>query len=55
MPITEADIKKIADLAHLDITPEEGTEVALDQAPDASNGHFRVPRVLAGSPTTEDG
>ena len=106
MPITEADIKKIADLAHLDITAEElrtlapqvasivayveqlneldtsqvepaiggltpsgeetaatrvdevtpslGSDVALDQAPDASHGHFRVPRVLAGSPTTED-
>ena len=98
MPITEADIEKIARLAHLEITPEElrtfapqiaeivayveqlneldtsqvepstggltpegertdssrddavrpslGQQVALDQAPDASHGHFRVPKVL---------
>ncbi len=98
MPITEADIEKIADLAHLEITPEErraftpqiaeivayveqlneldtssvepatggltpegertpsaredmvrpslGQEQALDQAPDAAHGYFRVPKVL---------
>ena len=98
MPITEADIEKIADLAHLEITPEErraftpqiaeivayveqlneldtgsvepatggltsegertnsaredaarpslGQKDALDQAPDAAHGHFRVPKVL---------
>src|SRR5207245_6154143 len=98
MPITESDIEKIADLAHLEITPEErqlfapqiaeivayveqlnevdtsaiepalggltpegeqtesarpdeiqpslGQELALDQAPDAASGHFRVPKVL---------
>ena len=98
MPITESDIKKIAQLAHLEITEEEvraftpqiaeivayveqlheldtsqiapatggltaegertdssredavrpslGQELALDQAPDAASGHFRVPKVL---------
>lgn len=98
MPITESDIEKIAQLAHLDITDEErkmfapqiseivtyveqlnaidtsavgpalggltpageqndssradevqpslGQKLALDQAPDAASGHFRVPRVL---------
>ena len=98
MPITEADIEKIAELAHLEITAEErraftpqiaeivayveqlneldtssiepatgglteegertsasredttrpslGQERALDQAPDAASGHFRVPKVL---------
>ena len=98
MPITEADIEKIAQLAHLEITPEErraftpqiaeivayveqlneldtsqvepstggltpagertdsarddaarpslGQQLALDQAPDPSHGHFRVPKVL---------
>jgi len=98
MPITEADIEKIALLAHLEITAEErkmfapqiseivtyveqlneidtgnvepalggltpqgeatrsdrdddvqpslGQTVALDQAPDAAAGHFRVPKVL---------
>ena len=98
MPITEADIEKIAQLAHLEITPEErsaftpqiagivayveqlneldtslvepatggltpegertpamredtvrpslGQQTALDQAPDAASGHFRVPKVL---------
>src|SRR5918992_1329320 len=98
MPITEADIRKIADLAHLEITDEElrhlapqvasivayveqlneldtsrvepaiggltpegestradredvpvpslGQALALDQAPDPSHGHFRVPKVL---------
>ena len=98
MPITEADIEKIAQLAHLEITDEErkmfapqiseivtyveqlneidtgnvepalggltpqgeatrsdraddvqpslGQKVALDQAPDAAAGHFRVPKVL---------
>ena len=98
MPITEADVEKIAQLAHMDITSEElkifapqmanivayveqldevatssiepaiggftreggqtdsargdivtpslGQERALDQAPDAASGHFRVPKVL---------
>jgi aspartyl-tRNA(Asn)/glutamyl-tRNA(Gln) amidotransferase subunit C len=98
MPITEADIEKIAQLAHLDITNDErqmfapqiseivtyveqlnaidttaaepalggltpegertdssrsdelqpslGQRLALDQAPDAAAGHFRVPKVL---------
>ena len=98
MPITEADIEKIAQLAHLEINDEErkmfapqiseivayveqlneidtgnvepalggltpegeatpadrndevqgslGQQVALDQAPDAAAGHFRVPKVL---------
>jgi aspartyl-tRNA(Asn)/glutamyl-tRNA(Gln) amidotransferase subunit C len=98
MPITEADIEKIAQLAHLDITDDErkmfapqiseivtyveqlgaidtsavepalggltpegeqtessradeaqpslGQKLALDQAPDAASGHFRVPKVL---------
>jgi|SRR5215831_3472729 len=98
MPITEADIEKIAQLAHLEISDEEiklfapqiseivtyieqlneidtsrvepalggftpegesarsnrndevqpslGQQVALDQAPDAAAGHFRVPKVL---------
>ncbi len=101
MPITEADIRKIADLAHLEITDEElrhlapqvasivayveqlseldtsrvepaiggltpegerteaaredrtrpslGQEAALAEAPDPSHGHFRVPKVIAGS------
>ncbi len=98
MPITEADIEKVAQLAHLEITDEErgifapqiaeivtyveqlkrldtsraeaaiggltpegertestrndevqtclGQKLALDQAPDAVAGHFRVPKVL---------
>ena len=98
MPITESDIEKIAQLAHLEITAEEkraftpqiadivayveqlneldtkdvepatggltaegeatdsarddiarpslGQQLALDQAPDAASGHFRVPKVL---------
>ncbi len=98
MAITKEDIKKIAKLAHLEITEEEvalytpqmaniveyveqlnkldteniepaiggltpegeatetnredvahkslGQELALDQAPTASHGHFRVPKVL---------
>jgi aspartyl-tRNA(Asn)/glutamyl-tRNA(Gln) amidotransferase subunit C len=98
MPITESDIAKIAQLAHLEITDEElhaytlqlaeivayveqlneldtsqveaatggltpegertdsareditrpslGQALALDQAPDAASGHFRVPKVL---------
>jgi aspartyl-tRNA(Asn)/glutamyl-tRNA(Gln) amidotransferase subunit C len=101
MPITEADIEKIAQLAHLEISDDErkmfapqmseivsyveqlneidtsnvepalggltpegeatrsdrddqrqpslGQKVALDQAPDAASGHFRVPKVL-GNP-----
>jgi len=99
MPISESDIEKIAQLAHLEITDEErrmfapqmaeivtyveqlneidtadvdpalggltpegertdssrpdevkpslGQKVALDQAPDAAAGHFRVPKVLS--------
>jgi aspartyl-tRNA(Asn)/glutamyl-tRNA(Gln) amidotransferase subunit C len=99
MPITESDIAKIAQLAHLEITDEElhaytpqiaeivayveqlneldtsqveaatggltpegertdssredatrpslGQQLALDQAPDAASGHFRVPKVLS--------
>ena len=106
MPITEADIKKIADLAHLEINDEElrhlgpqvaaivayveqlneldtsqvepaiggltpegertaatredrarpslGQELALAAAPDPSHGHFRVPKVIAGSEEKED-
>jgi aspartyl-tRNA(Asn)/glutamyl-tRNA(Gln) amidotransferase subunit C len=98
MPITEADVKKIADLAHMEMTPEElraltpqmaaiveyieqlneldtssvepaiggltsegertdssredaarpslGQRLALEEAPDPSHGHFRVPKVL---------
>jgi len=98
MPITETDIEKIAQLAHLEITDDErrmfapqiseivtyveqlnaidtsavepalggltpdgeqtvssrpdevqpslGQGLALDQAPDAASGHFRVPKVL---------
>src|ERR1051325_2969570 len=99
MPISESDIEKIAQLAHLEITDDErrmfapqmaeivtyveqlneidtaavdpalggltpegertdssrpdevkpslGQKVALDQAPDAAAGHFRVPQVLS--------
>ncbi len=99
MPITEADVEKVAQLAHMEITADElrifapqmadivayveqlnaidtsavepalggltpegeqtvswrkdeaqpclGQELALDQAPDAAAGHFRVPKVLA--------
>jgi len=98
MPITESDIEKIAQLAHLEITEDErqmfapqiaeivayveqlneadtsaiepalggltpeggqtestredkvqpslGQKLALEQAPDAASGHFRVPKVL---------
>lgn len=98
MPISEADIEKIAQLAHLEITDDErqvfapqiaeivtyveqlseidtstiepalggltpegertdssrkdealpslGQKLALDQAPDAASGYFRVPKVL---------
>jgi aspartyl-tRNA(Asn)/glutamyl-tRNA(Gln) amidotransferase subunit C len=98
MPITETDVEKVAQLAHLEITPEElkifapqmaeivnyveqlnalatsnvepalggltpageqtessredvatpslGQKLALEQAPDAASGHFRVPKVL---------
>lgn len=98
MPISESDIEKITQLAHLEITADErrtfapqiaeivayveqlneidtsgvepalggltpegertessrpdevqpslGQKVALDQAPDAASGHFRVPKVL---------
>ncbi len=106
MPITEADIKKIADLAHLEITdaelrtlapqvasivayveqlkeldtsqiepalgglttegertaatredrarPSLGQELALEQAPAPSDGHFRVPKILASSEEVEN-
>ena len=106
MPITESDIKKIAALAHLEITDEElrtlapqvaaivayveqlneldtsavepaiggltpegertqshredearpslGHRLALDQAPEPSHGHFRVPKVLTGSHEAEN-
>jgi aspartyl-tRNA(Asn)/glutamyl-tRNA(Gln) amidotransferase subunit C len=98
MPITEADVQKIADLAHMELTNEElraltpqmaaiveyieqlneldtssiepatggltpegertrssredaarpslGQRLALEEAPDPSHGHFRVPKVL---------
>jgi aspartyl-tRNA(Asn)/glutamyl-tRNA(Gln) amidotransferase subunit C len=98
MPISESDIEKIAQLAHLEMADEEcrmfapqiaeivayveqlneidtsgvepalggltpegertessrpdevqpslGQKLALDQAPDAASGHFRVPKVL---------
>ncbi|MCA1593133.1 MAG: Asp-tRNA(Asn)/Glu-tRNA(Gln) amidotransferase subunit GatC [Acidobacteria bacterium] len=106
MPITESDIKKIATLAHLEITDEElraltpqiasivayveqlneldtsrvepatggltpegertdvsrddmvrpslGQSLALEQAPEPSHGHFRVPKVLTGSHESEN-
>src|SRR5918911_1128951 len=106
MPITEADIKKIAALAHLEITEDElhtlapqvasivayveqlneldtsaaepaiggltpegertdgsredatrpslGQALALEQAPDPSHGHFRVPKVIASSEESEN-
>jgi aspartyl-tRNA(Asn)/glutamyl-tRNA(Gln) amidotransferase subunit C len=106
MPITEADIEKIAALAHLEITDEElrtlapqiasivayveqlkeldtssvepaiggltpegartaatredharpslGQTLALDQAPEPSHGHFRVPKVIASSEEKEN-
>ncbi len=106
MPITEADIQKIARLAHLEITDEElhaltpqvaaiveyveqlneldtssvepaiggltaegertaahredavlpslGQQLALEQAPDPSHGHFRVPKVIASSEEKEN-
>ena len=106
MPITESDIKKIASLAHLEITDEElhtlapqvasivayveqlneldtsavepalggltpegertaaargdrtrpslGQQLALEQAPDPSHGHFRVPKVIGGSEVKEN-
>jgi aspartyl-tRNA(Asn)/glutamyl-tRNA(Gln) amidotransferase subunit C len=106
MPINESDVKKIADLANLEITDEElrtlapqvasivayveqlneldtsrvepaiggltpegertdsaredsaapslGQRLALEQAPDPSHGHFRVPRVLGGSEESEN-
>ena len=34
--------------------PSLGQKLALDQAPDPSHGHFRVPKVLAGSHETEN-
>ena len=98
MPITEADVEKVAQLAHMEITPDElkifapqmadivsyveqlnavntakiepslggltaegertdasredevdpslGQKLALEEAPDAAAGHFRVPKVL---------
>jgi aspartyl-tRNA(Asn)/glutamyl-tRNA(Gln) amidotransferase subunit C len=106
MPITESDIRKIAALAHLEITEEEvrtlapqvasivayveqlneldtsnvepatggltpegeateaaredrtrpslGQPLALEQAPEPSHGHFRVPKVIAGSEEKEN-
>ena len=106
MPITEADIQKIAALAHLEITDEElrtlapqvaaivayveqlreldtsrvelalggltpegeetaatredstrpslGQTLALEQAPEPSHGHFRVPKVIASSEEKEN-
>lgn len=106
MPITEADVLKIAALAHLEITEDElhtlapqvaaivayveqlneldtsavepaiggltpegerteavredaarpslGQALALEQAPDPSHGHFRVPKVIAGSEEKEN-
>ena len=106
MPINEDDIKKIAALAHLEISEDElhtlapqiasivsyveqlnaldtsrvepaiggltpegertaavredaarpslGQKLALDQAPDPSHGHFRVPKVLGGSEVKEN-
>ncbi len=106
MPITEDDIRKIAALAHLEITEDElhtlapqiasivsyveqlneldtsrvepaiggltpegertpatreddtrpslGQRLALEQAPDPSHGHFRVPKVLGGSEVKEN-
>jgi aspartyl-tRNA(Asn)/glutamyl-tRNA(Gln) amidotransferase subunit C len=98
MPITESDVEKVAQLAHMEITPNElkvfapqmadivayveqlnaldttnvapalggltpegeatdsaredvvtpslGQKTALDEAPDAASGHFRVPKIL---------
>ena len=98
MPITESDVEKVAQLAHMEITPDElrvfapqmaeivayveqlnavdtsnvdpalggltpegeatdsarddeavsslGQKLALAEAPDAAEGHFRVPKVL---------
>ena len=106
MPITESDIRKIAALAHLEVTDEEvrtlapqvasivayveqlseldtsavepatgglapggeraaasredrtlpslGQELALDQAPEPSHGHFRVPKVIVSSEEKEN-
>ena len=106
MPINEDDVKKIATLAHLEITDEElrtlapqmasivsyveqlneldtssvepatggltpegerteaaredrtrpslGQPLALEQAPEPSHGHFRVPKVIAGSEEKEN-
>src|ERR671937_631670 len=106
MPITEADIRKIAALAHLEITDEElrtlapqvasivayigqlnepdtsrvepatggltpegertsaaredrtrpslGQALALERAPDPSQGYFRVPKVIASSEEKEN-
>lgn len=98
MPITEADVEKVAQLAHMEITADElkifapqmadivayveqlnaldtmevnpslggltpegeatdtarddsvapslGQQTALEEAPDAASGHFRVPKIL---------
>ena len=106
MPITEEKVRKIAELAHLEITEDElhtlapqvasivayveqlneldtgevepaaggltpegerteaaredstrpslGQALALEQAPDPSHGHFRVPKVIAGSEEKEN-
>ena len=34
--------------------PSLGQRLALDQAPEPSHGHFRVPKVLTGSPEAEN-
>ena len=36
------------------VIPSLGQQLALDQAPDPSHGHFRVPRVLGGSEEKEN-
>ena len=36
------------------VLPSLGQRLALDQAPDPSHGHFRVPRVLVGSHEAEN-
>ena len=38
-----------------DVTrPSLGQELALEQAPDPAHGHFRVPKVIAGSEEKEN-
>lgn len=36
------------------VTPSLGQTLALDQAPEPSHGHFRVPKVLASSEEVEN-